>query len=692
MTLSTRILLVVCLLGLLLAVALTADVLPAWQQARQAQERQTLNAASSALVEAAGALAVERGLLNGVLAAPGSANATTQAAIATSRTTATDALARARALAPAGGGSQLADALSHLDGLRRQAVSPGNVTSGAWFAVATAAIDAVVTARRHLDGLASSETPATTLIALRDRLAEMSEFAGLMRGYVNGLINRGDRPTGLEAQTIGVLAGRIAGTWASIEARLDLYPSAVRQDAESAGRAWNDDFGPVWRPVVQAAADGRDWPVAAQDWFRQATASINLVLAAQLRTSAAVDAALNQERAAGDRAVLVAASGLAAAMLLVLAIIWFVRRRMVAPLKRVIGVINRLAAGDLDMEPPAVVGSDEIGQLCAATVRFRQTAREAKSLTERHAALAREAMQAREEAIREIGSMIEQVSNQAIQGVVESTGQVVILSAQVHQASAVIVTDVQAAARDSARVRDSAHGVADAARQLDAEIHDIAGQISRAAAGTRSAVDRTEKSRGTFDALAANVGEIGEVAALIGQIASQTNLLALNATIEAARAGEAGKGFAVVASEVKALAHQTALSSERIGQRIGAIAPVTREALAAIEAIRQSVIEVAAIATAVASAIERQSAGMADVARGVGSASDAAAEANVRMDAISAETGRCEAAAGDMTEVARHIETAVNGLKSKLVHLMHERVAQLDRRSELSHPDPLSAG
>ncbi|MCR5756079.1 MAG: methyl-accepting chemotaxis protein [Acetatifactor sp.] len=89
---------------------------------------------------------------------------------------------------------------------------------------------------------------------------------------------------------------------------------------------------------------------------------------------------------------------------------------------------------------------------------------------------------------------------------------------------------------------------------LNNQIHDTA-QI------TKEILDQIEL-------LCADTKTIGQITALINEVADQTNLLALNASIEAARAGTYGRGFAVVAEEIRKLAEQSVAAAVDIESNI----------------------------------------------------------------------------------------------------------------------------
>ncbi|URD39522.1 PAS domain-containing methyl-accepting chemotaxis protein [Methylobacterium tardum] len=197
--------------------------------------------------------------------------------------------------------------------------------------------------------------------------------------------------------------------------------------------------------------------------------------------------------------------------------------------------------------------------------------------------------------------------------------------------------------------------VAAGAEELSASVGEISQQVSHAAQMASAAVDQARRTGSIVEGLSGQAAQIGDVVALIQGIAGQTNLLALNATIEAARAGAAGKGFAVVASEVKALAEQTAKATDQIRGQITATQAATREAVDAIGSIQGTIRALDEVSTAIAAAVEEQSAVVRDMSGSMHTAAHGSTLIAGTIEAVMKSGERVDVASRQVREAARAI-------------------------------------
>ncbi len=217
------------------------------------------------------------------------------------------------------------------------------------------------------------------------------------------------------------------------------------------------------------------------------------------------------------------------------------------PLKQVVSIADRIAAGDLAVNIPADHNRrDEMGEL------IRSFNRMSESLSTLVGHVQQSGVSVNT-SVTHIAATGKEQQNTA-DAIVRATTELGATAKEISTTSRELLNTMNSVAS----VAEGTAQLAGSGREGLARMENMVKQIT----------DATAVVAANFRALSDKAANINQVVTTITKIADRTNLLSLNAAIEAEKAGEYGRGFSVVATEIRRLADQTAVATYDIEQMV----------------------------------------------------------------------------------------------------------------------------
>jgi methyl-accepting chemotaxis protein len=333
-----------------------------------------------------------------------------------------------------------------------------------------------------------------------------------------------------------------------------------------------------------------------------------------------------------------------------------------------LGMIHEISARNLAVDDVEIQSGDEIGEAGIALNGMRNSLRE---MVRGIASTAEHLAAASEEISAGASQSAETARIQADQ------------TRQVATAMAEMSSVVEQVSENSNTASASSHQAAEAAQQGGQVVEDALETMRRIAESSSTMAARITK-------LGNSSVQIGEIVAVIDEIADQTNLLALNAAIEAARAGEQGRGFAVVADEVRKLAERTTKATKEIATMIESIQVEAKSAVEAIESGSHDVMIGVEKTTASGTALQEIIRASEQVGDMISRIATAATEQSSATEAVNSSVTQISNLTAESSAAAEQTAKACASL-SKMALDLQTLVNQfrLDARSSLNSRNPL---